>query len=69
MCIVFAFAVDVMSMAKHSISLDELPDKAIETVKSKIDEGTFEDLELTYEYNDSSFVRVNNPKWWIKTKY
>ena len=69
MCVAFAFAVDLLSITKHNINLDELLDKAIDTVKSKIDEGLFEDLELTYEYNHPDFVKVDNPKWWIKTKY
>lgn len=66
MRIVFAFAVDLMSVTKYSLYLHNVSETAIDTVKSKIDLGEFEDLELTYEYQHPNFVQVNNPKWWKK---
>ena len=64
--VVFAFAIDLLSIVKYSLDVDELLKSATKTVKSKIDEGTFDDLELTYEYVYPYFVQVNNPKWWEK---
>ncbi len=65
----FAFAEGMLNRMSHpEINDEDLLREAEEIIKRDIDNDKIRHLEeYTFEYHPSSFIDVDNPKWWIKT--
>jgi hypothetical protein len=64
----FAFKVSYLDWVAQQLKGDELMSKAEKIIKSYIDSNKVKRLEeYTFEYMESEFISVNNPKWWIKS--
>lgn len=64
----FAFRVGYLDWVAKQLKQDDLINKAKRVIKSYLDTKEIKSLdELTFEHNSSDFIRVENPKWWIKS--
>lgn len=65
----FAFAEGMLNRMSHPHLKDEdLFEEARNIIKRFIDNNKIEHLEeYTFELHSSNFLRVNDPKWWIKS--
>lgn len=65
----FAFRVGYLDWVEKQLKQDDLTNKAKRIIKDYLDTKEIKNLdELTFEYDSSDFIRVENPKWWIKSK-
>lgn len=64
----FAFRVGYLDWVAKQLKQEDLISKARKTIEDYLDNKEIKSLdELTFEYDSSDFVRVENPKWWLKS--
>lgn len=65
----FAFRVGYLDWVAKQLKETDLMPKIEKIIKSYIDKGQVKSLdEFTFEFYSPDFVKVNNPKWWVKSK-
>lgn len=64
----FAFRVGYLDWVAKQLKQDDLINKAKRIIKDYLDTKEIKNLdELTFEYHSPDFIKVENPKWWIKS--
>jgi hypothetical protein len=64
----FAFRVGYLDWAAKQLKQEDLINKAQKIIKYYLDNKEVKNLdELTFEYDSLDFIKVENPRWWIKS--
>ena len=64
----FACRVGYLDWVAKQLKQDDLMNKAKKIIEDYLDNKEIKSLdEFTFEYHSSDFIKVENPKWWIKS--